>query len=275
MKLSIGFSPCPNDTFIFDALIHHKIDTEGIEFNVHLEDVETLNHFAMQEKLDITKLSFHAYAFASENYLLLSSGSALGKGCGPLLISKDEIAEQKVQYCVIGIPGRFTTANLLLNIAYPDAMTKKELLFSEIEDALLNDEIDAGVIIHENRFTYQNKGLKKITDLGEFWEQNYHAHIPLGGIAIKRSIDVRIQQKINTLIRKSIEYAFQNPDSSKTYVKINAQEMEEHIIQQHINLYVNNFSIELGDEGKKSIALLYQAAGEKKCIPPLTYPIFI
>ncbi len=265
MKLTIGYSPCPNDCFIFDALIHGKIDTEGLQFEVLLEDVETLNKKALQGELDITKLSYHAYAYVLENYILLRSGSALGFNCGPLLIQdarrtmKDLNSNPK-----IAIPGKLTTANLLLSIAYPNLTNKVECVFSDIENAVLSGEVDAGLIIHENRFTYQDRGLKKIIDLGEFWDSLIHAPIPLGGIVIKRNLGNELQQKVNRLIKKSVEFAFANPESSMAYVKANAQEMSEEVMKKHIALYVNDFSIDLGETGINAVQLLFNKAKELK-----------
>jgi 1,4-dihydroxy-6-naphthoate synthase len=263
LKLTIGYSPCPNDCFIFDALIHGKIDTEGLQFEVLLEDVETLNKKALKGELDITKLSYHAFAYVLENYILLRSGSALGFNCGPLLIQdarrtmKDLNSNSK-----IAIPGKLTTANLLLSIAYPNLTNKVEYLFSDIENAVLSGEVDAGLIIHENRFTYQDRGLKKIMDLGEFWDSLIHAPIPLGGIVIKRNLSNDLQQKVNRLIKKSVGYAFENPESSMAYVKAHAQEMSEEVIKKHIALYVNNFSIDLGETGINAVQLLFNKAKE-------------
>src|SRR5690554_6655740 len=201
MKLSLGFSPCPNDTFIFDALIHKKIDTEGIDFDVFFDDVETLNKKVFKNEPDISKLSFHAFAYAVENYALLDAGSALGHGVGPLLISNDKKLTDKEYISqhkdlTIGIPGEFTTANFLLGLAFPELRNKKILVFSEIESALLNNSIDLGLIIHENRFTFQDKGLHKVIDLGDYWEKETGLPIPLGGIVINRRIDQKIQNKI-------------------------------------------------------------------------------
>jgi 1,4-dihydroxy-6-naphthoate synthase len=263
LKLTIGYSPCPNDCFIFDALIHGKIDTEGLQFEVLLEDVETLNKKALKGELDITKLSYHAFAYVLENYILLRSGSALGFNCGPLLIQdarrtmKDLNSNSK-----IAIPGKLTTANLLLSIAYPNLTNKVEYLFSDIENAVLSGEVDAGLIIHENRFTYQDRGLKKIMDLGEFWDSLIHAPIPLGGIVIKRNLSNDLQQKVNRLIKKSVGFAFANPESSMAYVKEHAQEMSEEVMKKHIALYVNNFSIDLGETGINAVQLLFNKAKE-------------
>jgi 1,4-dihydroxy-6-naphthoate synthase len=275
MKLTLGFSPCPNDTFIFDALVNGKIDTQGLAFEVYIEDVETLNALAMQGKLDITKISYHAYAYVSETYLLLHAGSALGRGCGPLLIAKDNIPEHHIPHCVIGIPGRFTTANLLLGIAYPQAITKKEMLFSEIENQLLDDKIDAGVIIHENRFTYKDKGLRLITDLGAYWETRFSAPIPLGAIAVKRMLDPDLQRTINNLMQQSVVYANTHPLDAKDFVRQYASEMDANVMQQHIALYVNAFTETLGEEGKHAVEKLFDIAMLHKIIPGIHHPFFV
>ncbi|MGE5106920.1 MAG: 1,4-dihydroxy-6-naphthoate synthase [Sphingobacteriales bacterium] len=255
-KLTIGFSPSPNDTFIFDALVNKKIDTEGLDFDVVLEDVETLNQWALEVKLDITKISFGVLPLIRNEYVLLNSGGALGKGVGPLLISKKPIAALHIEECTVAIPGENTTAHLLFSQAFPNARKKEFMLFSKIEDALLCDKVDAGVIIHENRFTYQKKGLKKILDLGEFWEEQTGCPIPLGGIVAKRSLNDSLIKKVDSLIRKSIEYAFQNYPSLPPFVKEHSQEMEEDIMRKHIELYVNDFSFNNGDKGKEAIVQL-------------------
>ncbi|MBU0695904.1 MAG: 1,4-dihydroxy-6-naphthoate synthase [Bacteroidetes bacterium] len=266
MKLTLGFSPCPNDTFIFDALIHHKIDTEGLEFEVVFDDVETLNKKAFKAELDVTKLSYHAFAYALKDYVLLDAGSALGFGVGPMLICKvpHDLNDPNLR---VGIPGKYTTANFLLSLAYPHLKNKKEMVFSDIEQKLINNEIDVGLIIHENRFTYQNKGLIKVKDLGEYWEETTDCAIPLGGIVIKRSLSDEIKQKVNQLIRKSVEFAFENPKSALPFIKQYAQEMEESVMYQHIDLYVNKYSVNLGDEGKKAIKTMFNQAFDKKIIP--------
>ena len=262
MKLSLGYSPCPNDCFIFDAMVHGKIDIEGLEFVVELADVETLNKKALEGVLDITKLSFHAYAYVLDKYILLRAGSALGFNCGPILIQKAKVKSQKVDEMKVAIPGKLTTANFLLSLAFPNLKNKVEYVFSEIENAVLSGEVDAGLIIHENRFTYQDKGLEKMIDLGEYWDSLIHAPIPLGGIVINRSLDKDLQQKVNRVIRKSVEYAFANPQSSMSYVKAHAQEMSEEVMKKHITLYVNNFSIDLGVEGIKAVELMFDKAKE-------------
>lgn len=257
MKLSIGFSPCPNDTFIFDALINKKIDTEGIEFEAILEDVETLNQWALEGKLDITKLSFPAFFKSKDKYVLLNAGSALGKGVGPLLVKRAGREISNIEEQRILIPGVNTTANLLLSYAYPGAKNKRPMLFSEIEDLVMSGMADLGVIIHENRFTFQQKGLEKVADLGEIWEQKMNVPIPLGGIAIKRIADKSTAFLVDQLIRQSLEYAFANYPVIADYVKCYAQTMSEEVMRKHIDLYVNNYSLNLGAEGKKAIITLY------------------
>jgi len=262
MKLTLGYSPCPNDTFIFDALVNKKIDAEGLEFDVVLEDVETLNKWSFEKKLAITKLSYPAFFQNLEKYILLNSGAALGKGVGPLLISKQNIQHStfNFQQATIALPGKNTTANLLFSFAYPEAKNKKHMIFSAIEESVINEQTELGVIIHENRFTYQQKGLHKVTDLGEYWEIKMKAPIPLGGIAVSRSIDKKISLKIDRLIRNSIEFAFSNYPLITDYVKQHSQEMSEDVMRQHIELYVNNFSIDLGNAGKQAIETLYKVA---------------
>lgn len=260
MKLTLGFSPCPNDTFIFDALVNNKIDTEGFEFDTVLEDVETLNTWALEGKLDITKLSFPAYFRSLNHYTLLNAGSAIGKGVGPLLITdaKQELSEDDINQSSIALPGIHTTANLLFSFAYPDAKDKHFMLFSAIENALINKETDLGVIIHENRFTYQQKGLYKVKDLGAFWEEKMELPLPLGGIAINQSIKRSVALKVNELIRKSLAFAFSHYPLIPDYVKQHSQEMSEEVIRQHIDLYVNDHSLDLGDDGKNAVEALHQ-----------------
>lgn len=275
MDLSLGFSTCPNDTYIFDAMVNRKIDTEGLQFNLHLADVEELNNMAFSSLLDISKVSYHAFAYLSTGYQLLTSGSALGFSNGPLLISKHKIYPDELDNLKIAIPGKFTTANLLLSIAYPNLHHKMEYLFSDIEDVILSGEADAGVIIHENRFTYAQKGLKKIVDLGEYWEQQTGMAIPLGGIIVKRSLPLEIRQRVNRVLRRSVEYAFHNPDDSFPFVKKYAQSMDEDVMRRHIQLYVNDFSVDLGTKGKEAIIALYDRSVEKSIFPPLQPSYFV
>jgi len=266
-QVSLGFSSCPNDTFIFDALLHGKIDTEGLTFLPVIEDVESLNKKAQLAQLDITKLSYHAFAHLTHLYKLLNAGSALGFGVGPLLISKEHTSTRVHEHMSIGIPGELTTANFLLSLAFPEAKNKKVMLFSEIENALLNNEIDLGLIIHENRFTYQDKGLVKILDLGEFWEEKYNSAIPLGGIVVNRKFDLDTQLKIDRVLRRSVEFAFANPKSSFSFVREHSQEMSEEVMYKHIDLYVNKYSVNLGSEGRKAIYTLFDTAVKLNIIP--------
>jgi 1,4-dihydroxy-6-naphthoate synthase len=264
VRLTLGFSPCPNDTFIFDALVNNKIDTEGLEFDVLLADVQTLNEWATTGKLDITKLSYGVLPLVLDKYIVLNSGSALGSGVGPLLISplrplKKEPYEDKseVENAVIAIPGKNTTAHLLFSLAFPNAKDKVFLRYDKIEDFVLKGE-GLGVIIHENRFTYQQKGLHKIIDLGDYWEKQTGSAIPLGGIVVKRNIDNTLQRKIDRLIRKSIEYAYTKYPDLNDYIRKHSQEMSEQVMRKHIDLYVNNYSLALGEEGKKAVLKLLE-----------------
>ncbi len=254
MTLTLGFSPCPNDTFIFDALVNKKIDTAGLTFEPVLEDVQTLNEWALQGRLDITKISYGVLPLLLERYLVLNAGGALGKGVGPLLITKQAGAVNKaVDEMTIAIPGEHTTAHMLFSLAYPQAAKKKFMIFSAIEDAVLNGDVDAGVIIHENRFTYQQKGLHKLVDLGEYWERQTGNPIPLGGIVMKKTFDTALQHKVDSLIKRSLEFAFKNYPLITEYVKQHSQEMSESVMRQHIDLYVNNYSLQLGPDGKAAV----------------------
>jgi 1,4-dihydroxy-6-naphthoate synthase len=254
-SFTLGFSPCPNDTFIFDALVNRKIDTEGLRFNTVLEDVQTLNEWAIAGRLDISKISYGVLPLVVRQYAVLTSGGALGKGVGPLLVGASAAEESlsEMTNLRVAIPGENTTAHMLFSLAYPKVKNKQFMIFSAIEDAVISGKADAGVIIHENRFTYQQKGLRKIIDLGEYWENQTQAPIPLGGIVIKRKYEAGIQQQINGLIKKSVEYAFQHYPIITPYVKQHSQEMEETVMRQHIDLYVNNYSIDLREEGKKAV----------------------
>ena len=277
MTLTLGFSPCPNDCFMFDAIVNRRIDLEGLDFSERLADVEALNKAAFAGTIDVTKLSYHAYAYCARDYVLLDAGSALGRNCGPLLISKRRIASDEMAAggLLIAIPGRYTTANFLLGLAFPAARNRTELLFSDIEGAVLDGRFDAGLIIHENRFTYQAKGLKKIVDLGEFWEGETGAPIPLGGIVVRRALGNDVAQRVNRVLRRSVEYAFAHREASLPYVRAHAQEMSEQVMYQHIDLYVNEYSIDLGVEGRRAVELLFAKANALGVIPPVTQPLFL
>jgi 1,4-dihydroxy-6-naphthoate synthase len=254
-KIDLGFSPCPNDTFIFDALVNHKIDTKGFEFNLHLEDVQTLNEWALQGKLPYSKISYGVWPNVKNQYQLLESGGALGKGVGPLLIYKGTQPDPSTMR--VAIPGRNTTAHLLFSLAFPEVKNKVFLVFNEIEDAVLSGKVDAGVIIHENRFTYADKGLSSWMDLGHYFETTFNAPIPLGGIIARKDQPQDEVKVMDTLIRESVAYAFKHSyDQLPEFVKCHSQEMSEQVMRQHIDLYVNDFSIDMGETGKNAIARL-------------------
>lgn len=274
MKLTLAISTCPNDTFAFDALVHHKVDTEGLTFDLHLADVEELNKLAMESAVAITKLSYHAYAYVAKSYFILSSGSALGRGNGPLLVSKKKIYPDEVGDIAVAIPGKYTTAAMLLQLAFPAVRQTKAYLFSDIESAILDNEVDAGVLIHEGRFTYQKKGLQLIADLGERWESQQKQPIPLGCIAIKRNIPTAIREKFDRVLRRSVEFALANPTESSGFVRQHAQEMDESVMQKHIALFVNQSTVDLGAEGKEAVEAFFNAAKEISAIPQLPEEIF-
>ncbi|MBK8350016.1 MAG: 1,4-dihydroxy-6-naphthoate synthase [Saprospiraceae bacterium] len=258
MKLSFAFSPCPNDTFMFEPIVRKRIDLFDLEFDIIMEDVENLNKAALQCIPDITKLSFNAFTKIYDKYQLLNSGSALGNHCGPLLISSKSFKETEIKDLQIAIPGYNTTAFLLLKYAYPEAENFVEMVFSDVEKAILSGQVDAGVIIHENRFTYESKGLRKIMDLGENWETRTGSPIPLGGIAIRRDLPEEIKLKVNTILYNSVQYAFDHPQSGLDFIATHAQEMDKNVMFAHIDLYVNHYSQFLGQDGKNAVESLFK-----------------
>jgi 1,4-dihydroxy-6-naphthoate synthase len=250
--IDLGFSPCPNDTFIFDALVNHKIDTKGYDFKLHLEDVQTLNEWALEGKLPYSKISYGVWPKLKDQYQLLQSGGALGKGVGPLLIYKGMQPDASTMR--VAIPGRDTTAHLLFSLAFPEVTNKVFLVFNEIEDAVLSGKVDAGVIIHENRFTYAARGLTQWMDLGQYFETSFNAPIPLGGIIARKDQPQETIQLMDRLIQESVAYAFKNSyQTLPEFVQCHAQEMSEQVMRQHIDLYVNDFSIQMGEVGKNAI----------------------
>jgi 1,4-dihydroxy-6-naphthoate synthase len=257
-RYSIGFSPCPNDTFIFDALVNHKIDTGDLSFDAVLEDVETLNQWAMEGRLDVTKISYGVLPLVLDQYILLTSGGALGSGVGPLLISAAETTIQQVDDCLVALPGEHTTAHLLFTQAFPRAVKKVFLRYDAIEDFVLQGK-GLGVIIHENRFTYEQRGLKKIIDLGDYWEKETGNPIPLGGIVMRRDTGPDLQSRVNDLIRKSIEMAWKGYPELNEFIRMHSQEMSEKVMRKHIELYVNDYSIDLGTAGKNAVVGLLRA----------------
>ena len=264
MKIKLGFSTCPNDTFMFDALIHNRIDTEGITYEVHLADIFHLNQMAQNEELDMIKISYNTYGQILDRYQLLDSGSALGHNCGPLLISKDPISVSEIveKNLPVAIPGKNTTAHLLLGYFAPEISNKKEYIFHEIMPAIESGEVAAGVIIHENRFTYQDHGLQLIQDLGEYWEGKTGHPIPLGAIVARKSLGEEVIRKLQTQLFKSVKYAFSYPDASHAYVAQHAQEMDTAVMKSHIELYVNQFSLSLGHEGINAVKKLMTVGEE-------------
>ena len=274
-KLRLGFSSCPNDTYIFDAMIHGKIDTEGLEFELFIGDVEELNRKAFHNELAITKISYNAYTRLTDNYILLDSGSALGENCGPLIIANEEFDIKELAAKRIAIPGINTTANLLLSVAFPEAKNKVEMIFSDIEKSVINGSVDAGLIIHESRFTYKEKGLKKIIDLGTYWEDLTHTPTPLGGIIAQRNLGDALLQKINRVLKRSVQFAFDNPKSGFDFIRQHSQEMSEEVMYKHIGLYVNDYTLDLGKEGRKSVETLFSKAKQLGLINTIEKDLFL
>jgi 1,4-dihydroxy-6-naphthoate synthase len=273
--LTLGYSPCPNDTFIFYALANGRIVTEGLRFTEMLEDVETLNLMAQRAELDVTKVSFHAFGHLREDYCLLRAGGALGKGCGPLVVSHRDYTMDDLRGKSIAIPGRLTTAFLLLLIFDSSfAENVKIMPFNEIIGAVKKDEVDAGLIIHESRFTYRKAGLRKVADLGEWWEKETGCLIPLGAILAKRALGREMVRRVDALVRKSIDFAFLHRNEPLSYIKKHSQEIEDEVVAQHINLYVNDFSLDIGDEGIKAVRELFRRAEERGIIAPSAQPLF-
>lgn len=275
-ELSLGFSPCPNDTFIFYALVHGKIDLDDLVFREPLlEDVEKLNVWALNKKLDVTKLSCHALGHVLDEYCVLSAGSALGRGCGPLLVART--GGEAGQLCGrrIAIPGRLTTAALLLRMFLPEPCDLVEMRFDLIMDAIAKGEVDAGVIIHESRFTYRERGLVCLQDLGEWWEKSFGLPIPLGCIVARRSLGEEKIRAIDRAIRHSVEYAFRYPDQCLPYIRSRSQELEEGVVRSHIGLYVNDFSKDLGVEGRAAIAAFLEKGRNTGVLPASSLPMSI
>lgn len=275
MKITIGFSTCPNDTYIFDALVNGKINNRGIEFIPVLADVEELNSKALDGDLDVSKMSYFAYGHVSANYKVLDAGSALGWGNGPLMVSRRKIYPDEVSGARIAVPGMLTTANFLTVLAFPEARNKKDYLFSDIEDVVLSDEADIGVLIHETRFTYRERGLKLIIDLGEYWEKYTNMPIPLGGIMVHRRIPGEVQVEIQGLIRESIEFSINNPGSAIDYMKRYSRELKEEILYKHVDTFVNNHSLSLGAEGRNAVLKLLESGSSLKLFTAPAGEVFV
>jgi 1,4-dihydroxy-6-naphthoate synthase len=253
MKLTLGYSPCPNDTFIFDALVNNKIK-HRFSFDIIIADVEELNRLAFDGQLDITKMSYHAYAHVASKYIVCESGSALGRGNGPVLVSKMKIYPDEIPYLKIAVPGEYTTAAFLLKYAFPTVKKPDVYLFSDIEDIVLSNEADAGVLIHEGRFTYRDKGLRLIMDLGERWELFTKQPVPLGCIAMNRDLSADVRQSFSQALKDSILFAQVNPASSREYVRQHAQKQSDDITSKHIELFVNDYTLSLGEEGRNAVS---------------------
>lgn len=269
-KLSIGFSPCPNDTYIFCGLVNGNIPLDGWSLDpARLEDVETLNEWALQGRLDVTKISFHALGHVLDKYVLLHSGAALGRGCGPLLVAARSFAPAHFRDLTVAIPGKLTTAALLLQLYAPDWKKIVMLRFDEIMPAIESGKVDCGVIIHESRFTYGSRGLVLLTDLGAWWEETSGFPIPLGGIVAKRSLGTELLWKIDRAVKASILWAQENPESCQPFIKQYAQELEDDIVKEHISLYVNNFSENLGEEGLTAVEFFLKKGQDAGIFPDL------
>jgi len=274
--LALGFSPCPNDTFIFDALVNGRVETGGLRFEPVLEDVQTLNQWALEGRLDVTKISYGVLPLVAKDYLLLDSGGALGRGVGPLLVARPDRADLQPEKATVAIPGEHTTANLLFSLAYPQVARKRYMLFSEIEEAVRSGVVDAGVIIHEGRFTYQAKGLVKLRDLGEHWEEETGSPVPLGGIVARRSLGEQVARDVDRLIRKSVEQALGAYPLITDYVKRHAQEMDEAVMRQHVDLYVNDFSVGMGEGGRSAVRKLLEVyARARPGVEPVRSDLFV
>ncbi|MBW6512932.1 MAG: 1,4-dihydroxy-6-naphthoate synthase [Desulfuromonadaceae bacterium] len=269
-ELTLGYSPCPNDTFIFHALTHGLVDSGDFYVRERLEDVETLNRLAIAGTLDLTKISYHAFGHLREEYCLLRSGGALGRGCGPLVIARRATTMDELRGKRIAIPGQLTTANLLLQL-YGEGFDQLLILpFDRIITAVTSGQADAGVIIHESRFTYQEHGLVAALDLGVWWEQTTGLPLPLGAILAKRSLGGALIQRVDRAIRTSIGYAYAHPHAPRSYIKRHAQELSDAVIDSHIALYVNDFSFDLGATGIVAVTELFRRAEERGIVPRCT-----
>lgn len=283
-KITLGFSPCPNDTFIFDAMVNQPGFTNGLEFDYCMEDVETLNNWAFEGRLQVTKLSYNALLQLTNTYTLLDSGSALGRGVGPLVVHRADSKIKPADFASltdffnaaqIAIPGANTTANLLFTLAFPNAKNKTEVLFSEIENAVLDGQYDCGLVIHESRFTYHERGLAKLIDMGEWWEQTSGAAIPLGGICVRKDVPREQALLIEDAIRRSVLQSHDRYPVLSEFVTSNAQEMEKRVMRQHIDLYVNEYSTTLGEDGKRAIDTLFQKANEAGIISTMPKNLYL
>lgn len=273
--LTLGFSPCPNDTYIFHALIHGLVDAGGLRFRERLEDVETLNRLVLDGALELSKISYHLLGFVRDDYVLLRSGGALGRGCGPLVVARDDRPMESLRRGRVAVPGRHTTACLLLRLFDPTLEHLVFMPFHEIMGAVARGEVDAGVIIHESRFTFADLGLVRLLDLGEWWERTTGHPIPLGGIVARRSIGRETAATVERALRASIEYAQEHPDVSLPYIRSHSQEMSDEVCASHIGLYVNRFSVDLGAEGEEAVHTLLDRGTAAGLFPASDRPLFL
>lgn len=273
-RLSLGYSPCPNDTFLFYALAHRRLDLSGLAFDIRLEDVETLNQAAERGEFAVSKLSFGALGHLQGTYGLLRSGAALGRGCGPLIVARPDFKPEMLIDAAVAVPGMWTTARLLLGLYAPEIRDLTAMPFDRIMPAVADGSVDAGVIIHEGRFTYPNHGLISIMDLGEWWEGRTGLPIPLGGIAVRRDLGADLADRIERAIRDSVAWAFDHPAETEDYVRAHAQEMAPEVVRQHIELYVNDFTLDLGSEGSAAVSALFDEARSKGFFPENRGPLF-
>ena len=271
--LRLGYSPCPNDTFIFYALMHGRIPLHSFSIREELADVETLNRRALTRQLDLTKISYHAFGHLRSEYALLRSGGALGRGCGPLVVARQATSLERLRGKLIAIPGELTTANLLLQLHGSGYERLQILPFDKIVAAVASGSVDAGLIIHESRFTYAGHGLVAVEDLGAWWEELTGLPIPLGGILARRSLGREVIKEVESAIRASVRYAFDHPEEARSYIRAHAQELDDAVIDQHIALYVNHFSLDLGEEGLAAVHELLQRAAATGIIPPSSLPL--
>lgn len=273
--LSLGYSPCPNDTFLFYPLVKNRVDTGGLRFQERLEDVETLNQLAMENTLDVCKVSWHAFAHLRDRYIMLRAGGAMGRGCGPLVVSRDPLGPTDLRRRKVAVPGRLTTASLILRLFDPSIAEIVYLPFQEIMNAVARGTVDAGVVIHESRFTYQSRGLRKVLDLGEWWEQRTGLPLPLGGIAARRSLGQKVLATVNDVLRAGVQYARRHSDESARYIRRHSQEMDDEVCAAHIDLYVNEFSLDPGSEGERAAATLLARGEDCGLLPPSTGDVYM
>ena len=276
--LRLGFSPCPNDAFVFHALVEGDLATEGVRFDPVLEDVETLNGLAEQGRLDVAKVSYHAFGRIADRWWMLPSGGALGRGVGPLLVARRD--DLPLEGAHVATPGGRTTANLLLDLyaggrsGKADTWRRSAMRYDRIMPAVAAGEVDAGLIIHESRFTYEDHGLVRLVDLGAWWEQETGAPIPLGGIAVRRDLPEPLVDAVAQAVRASVEAARRDPDASRGYVARHAQEMSPEVRRKHIDTYVNDFTLDLGDEGRAAVRTLLAMAAAIGRVPKPAEPLF-